>query len=287
MTILITGSTGKTSIRIAQQLQALNVPFLVASRRDNIGFPTTKFDWYDSESFTNPFDDTSSTSPINTIYLSPPLTMEPAPIVNSFIDFSITRGVKKFVLCAGTSAVKGGQFVGKVWEHLEELKADGVEFAILRPTWFMENFSEMQHQFTIKNESLFYSAAEDAKIPFVSCDDIAAAAVAFLSGKVPYGNKDYMILGPDLLTHNQVASILSSTLGRPIKHEHKSMEEMVEQYKSVGMNDLYANFMPYLEITAKGGSEAAFENDLSGLTGRTGINLKDWAVREAKKGFWS
>lgn len=287
MTILITGSTGKTSIRVAQQLQALNVPFLLASRRDGTGFPTTKFDWYDSTSFKNPFQDASSTSPISSIYLSPPLTMEPAPVVNSFIDFSITQGVKKFVLCAGTSAAKGGQFVGKVWEHLDELKANGVEFVILRPTWFMENFSEMQHQSTIKSEGVFYTAAEEAKIPFVSCDDIAAAAVAFFSGNAPYGNKDYMILGPDLFTHNQVASILSSALGRPIRHEHKSMEDMVGHYKSVGMNDLYANFMPYLEITAKDGSEAGFENDLESLIGRKPIGFKDWADREAKKEFWN
>ncbi|KAF2475504.1 NAD(P)-binding protein [Lindgomyces ingoldianus] len=285
MAILVTGSTGKTSLRLAQLLKAAGVPYVLATRRAVSELPesflTTKLDWFDKSTFSNPFKQAE----ISAVYLVPPETMEPAPHMNTFIDLAVQQyGVKKFVLCGGTSAQKGGMYVGKVWSHLEEL---GVEFAILRPTWFMENFSEWLHCDAIKSESTIYSAAEDGKIPFVSADDIAEAACAFLTGKAKMENKDYLILGPELLTHDQVALTLSNILNRPIKHVRKSQSEMVQQYLNVGVKELFANFLPYLEITAKEGSEASYENNFEKVTGKKPIDFRAWAEREAKKGSWN
>lgn len=286
MTVLITGSTGKTSTRIAQLLQTANIPFLIATRRDpaSIPFPSTKLDWFDETSYINPFTSTTITS----IYLVAPDTFEPGPYLNAFIDLAVSKGVRNFVLCAGTSAQKGGQFVGPVWSHLESISTadSSVHFAILRPTWFMENFSEMQHVTSIKDSSTFYTAAGDGKIPFVSADDIAEAAFVFLSGKREYGNRDYVILGPELLTHDRVAGILSKVLGRNVRHVRRSQGDMVEYYKSMGVKELYANFLPYLENTAKEGSEENLKDDLEGLIGRKGLGFGEWAEREAAKGYW-
>ncbi|KAF2260931.1 NAD(P)-binding protein [Lojkania enalia] len=281
MTILVTGSVGKTSIRLASLLKSGNIPYIIATRRDSIpNHPATKFDWLDESTWANPFKDAT----ISAAYLVPPDNVEPAPIVNKFIDYAISNGAHKFVFLGGSSTQKGGMYVGTVWSHLEEI---GAQFAFLRPTWFMENFSESQHWRSIKEESQFYTAAEDGKIPFVSADDISEAAFCFLTGKKEFENRDYMILGPALLSHDEIAVILSNVLGRPIRHVRKSQEEMVEHYTKLGITPLFANFLSALETYARAGSEASFENSLEAIIGRRGVSFKEWASEQAKKGTWA
>lgn len=48
-----------------------------------------------------------------------------------------------------------------------------------------------------------YSAAGEGKIPFVSADDIARVAFHALRD-VGSSHKEYLILGPELLTYSQV-----------------------------------------------------------------------------------
>lgn len=140
MAILLTGGTGKTATRIAQAAQDANVSFLLASRRGEDaapkGMPAIKFDWLDASSYEAPFQyKFPNEEKITAVYLIAPEIPDPSPPMNAFIDLAIQKyGVKRFVLLAGSSIVKGGWFVGKVWEHLDGL---GVNYTVILPTWFM------------------------------------------------------------------------------------------------------------------------------------------------------
>lgn len=71
-----------------------------------------------------------------------------------------------------------------------------------------ENFSEAPQRTSIKKEDKIYPAAGDGKIPFVSADDIARVAFHALTDEKPH-NTDYLILGPELLTHGDVCAKLT------------------------------------------------------------------------------
>jgi festuclavine dehydrogenase len=282
MTILLTGSTGKTTTLIAHRLEEANIPYLIATRREpsELSNPSTKFDWFHNKTWTTTLEQHSD---ISAVYIVSPEVPEPGPIVNKFIDLAMSKGVKKFILVGGTSIPKGGPFTGAIWAHLDQ---SGAEYAILRPSWFMENFSKGLHDKTIKEESVFYSATQDGKMPFVAANDIAEAGFTILSGKAPYGNRDYFILGPELLNHDQVAGIFTQILGREVKHVRKSAEEMTPQYLKVGVAPLFANFTPYGEVGVSQGSDEALKDDFEGLVGRKGITFKEWAEQRAKEGTW-
>lgn len=140
MAILITGGTGKTSIRLARLLQDAKISFIVASRRAESAAPSgmlaTKFDWLDPTTFENPFRHKFAEGEgISAVYLVAPEVADPAPPMNSFIDHAFQQhGVKRFVLLAGSTAEPGGHHVGKVWQHLLDM---GAEYCVLRPSWFM------------------------------------------------------------------------------------------------------------------------------------------------------
>jgi festuclavine dehydrogenase len=143
MAILLTGGTGKTSVCTARLLQDANIPFLLASRRGEgaapSGMPATKFDWLDSSTFEAPFQyKFPAGESISAVYLVSPEVADPAPQMNAFVDHAIKEhGVRRFVLIGGSTSEPGGPHVGKVWTHLMDL---GVEYCVLRPTWFMGRF---------------------------------------------------------------------------------------------------------------------------------------------------
>ena len=133
MTILLTGGTGKTSTRIASLLHPHNIPFLLASRSAPTSASTpyqhVRFDWTDRTTWANVF-----TRPIEAVYMMEPQVAQPWIPMISFLDFAISKAVKRFVLCAGTTAEQGKDGMGRVWDAFVERR---VEFCVLRPSWFM------------------------------------------------------------------------------------------------------------------------------------------------------
>ncbi|KAI5203000.1 hypothetical protein E4T38_05290 [Aureobasidium subglaciale] len=92
MTILLTGGTGKTTLRLAALLQHANIPFLSTSRRgpSASSFPTVKFDWDDSITWSATFIH----SIISAVYLTSGELSDPSSEINKFIDFAKEKGVK-------------------------------------------------------------------------------------------------------------------------------------------------------------------------------------------------
>ncbi len=144
MAVLLTGGTGKTSVRLARFLQDAKIPFLLASRKVEAeapsGMSATKFDWLDSSTFENPFQyKFPSGQSISAVYLVAPEISDPSPSITAFVDLAIEKhGVRRFVLLTGSTTEVGGVYVGKLWQHLVDL---GVEYCVLRATWFMGTFS--------------------------------------------------------------------------------------------------------------------------------------------------
>ncbi|KAI5891577.1 NAD(P)-binding protein [Schizophyllum commune H4-8] len=260
-TILLTGGNGKTSSRVAKQLHDAGIPFLMTSRSPPAApkFPTIRFDWLDDTTWEAPFQ--HSSGQISAVYLvSPPVT-DPLPPMSRFIDFARARGVRRFVLLTSRAA-----------------------YCVLRPTWFMENFSEQQHRGTIRDEGKIYSATQDGKIPFVACEDIAAMAVRALTDKKSH-DTEHLVLGPEPhLTCVQVAKIMSDILGRPITHVKVSKEEMQAKFIALGVPADYAPILAAMDVAISNGAEARLDDAVERVTGRLPKTFKAFA-EEAKQAW--
>ncbi|KAJ7215186.1 hypothetical protein C8J57DRAFT_1396959 [Mycena rebaudengoi] len=287
MAILLTGGTGKTGLRLARLLGDASIPFLLASRKGQAGAPpgttTVKFDWFRKDTYDTPFQHTfPNNEKIEAVYLiAPEGTEEPADFVNPFIDLALQKyGVKRFVLLTGTIYEKGGPDVGKVWQHLDDIKA---EYSLLRATWFMDNFSEWEHLYTIQSESKIYTCCGDGKTPFISTADIAAVAFHCLTHDQAPSNEIF-VFGPELLTHDDVAAKLSKALGRTITHVRLTEEETVKRYQDLGMSESAAQFMTWLETSTAAGAEERMDDAVERITGRPPATFDAWA--EENKKLW-
>ncbi|MCJ1251585.1 hypothetical protein MMC30_008820 [Trapelia coarctata] len=286
MAILLTGGTGKTSVRLARLLQDAKVPFLLASRRGESaapsGMPAVKFDWLDSQTWGVPFQyKFPDGEKISAVYMMVPIVDDPETSMNAFIDYAKKEhGVSRFVLIAGTSAEPGKAGVGMVWKHFLDI---GVEYCVLRPTWFMENLSEEAQRFLIKDTGKIYTACGDGKVPFISTTDIAAVAFKALTDKKSH-NTDHTILGPELLTYDQVAEKISNALGRKVEHVKLTEEQRYQGLVSAGLSDYYAKFLTSLEVSALNGAEDRMNDVVEKVTGRPPRSFDGFA--QENKAVW-
>ncbi|GJC86026.1 agroclavine dehydrogenase [Colletotrichum liriopes] len=289
--ILIIGGTGKVGRQITKLFAATSIPTYQASRS---GAATTEqgadnikpiaFDWEDEKTWAAALD-ASATS----IFLVAPPVLDVMPPMQSFIDQARLKGhAKRFVLLSGSPLEPdiNGYATGRPHAYLKELGDKGeVEWAAIRPTWFQQNFAEQDHHCkAIVNESTIYSATADGKIPWVATEDIAACAYQLLTQE-DAPNDQYLILGPELLSYDDIAETLSEVLGRKIVHKKLSAQELVERFASQGIPRDVAEMMSGLDTAIRNGSENRTNSVVLALTGKQPRKFHDTA--ESNKGAWA
>ncbi|CAA7262060.1 unnamed protein product [Cyclocybe aegerita] len=287
MTTLITGGTGKTGSRLAKLLHAAGHPFILASRSGTAPAPLSsnlgvKFDWADPSTFQNPFSFVSGgETKIDRVYLiAPTAVLDSLPLVQPFVDLAVAKGVKRFVLLTATLSESGGPGLGKLHEYVAGLRG-GVEYTVLRPTWFIENFGTL-YAHSIREKDEIFSVMKSGKLPLVSADDIAKAAFdALFAEQSP--NTDYYLVGPELFSYDEVAALFTEVLGRKITHKHLTDEEEQALYQSFGLPKEYAAMLTAGEALVASGSEERCVGTSKTITGTH--TLRQFV--EANKQIWT
>jgi hypothetical protein len=145
-------------------------------------------------------------------------------------------------------------------------------------THHAENFLDPHYFYNdITQYESITTSVGDAKIPFVSSDDIADVIVDVLTTEDQAKlNREYVIVGPELLTydevefifvilalsercfasHFQIASKFASILRRPIAHRRTSShDEALEAWVRRGYDPSYAEVMELGQRLIEAGAE--------------------------------
>ncbi|KAJ2917889.1 hypothetical protein MD484_g2501, partial [Candolleomyces efflorescens] len=275
MSILITGGASQVGSVIAQLLKDSQQDVIIGSRSGRVpeGFKSVKLDWMDVSTLENPFKNPGSV--IKSVYLLvPPGYIDPSENIKHFIDIAVSNGVKRFVLLGGSAVEKQGDFgLSKVWRYLDEKRLDHFT---LRPTWFIDNFLEF-HGKDIREHDEFKSVMPNAKIPLISVAEIAEVArQAFLNEKNE--RTEQRIIGPELVTYDQVAEILTEVLCRKITHKVVTPEELTNHYaKELGWPLEYAQFLVQAEQYVDAGLEERWWGYMENITGKE--TVREWAKK--------
>ncbi|PIA92115.1 Festuclavine dehydrogenase [Cercospora beticola] len=287
MTIFVTGSRGKTSSQLATLLHPTHT-ILIASRTPpkSPAHPTVRFDWNDEATFTNPFDHAvAQKEALSAVYLVSPETADASVLVIRFIHFARSRGVRRFVLLSAWELEMGADMLaGKAHEELERLgREEGVEWAVVRPHFFMENFLEGHHLATITKESKIYSATQNGSKPFIAASDIANVVKVALIDDKPH-NTDYVVTGNESLTYDDVAATLSSVLGRTISHVRLDPDAFTALLQANGMHSFVANYLAEIDVKVAGGFGRDPTDGVKKVTGQDPKSFRQFV--EEKKEVW-
>jgi uncharacterized protein YbjT (DUF2867 family) len=154
------------------------------------------------------------------------------------------------------------------------LAASGLPYTILQPNSFHQNL--LWSAATIKDQGAFYLPVGEARQSLVDVRDIAAVAVAVLTGSGHEG-QTYEITGPESLSYHDVAAKLSAALGKPVNYVPVPPEAALDSMLKSGMPEWNARAVTDLYGAFATGAYARTTDTAGRLTGKPPIPFEQFA----------
>lgn len=271
--ILVTGSTGKTGRRVAQMLSERGMSVRAASRST-----PTRFDWVESETWEQALQSVSA------VYLVAPELGSPqaAEAIAAFTRQAAAAGVRRAVLLS----VPHGE--GLDPEHVvaaERAAGEaGLEWTVLRPRWFFQNFSEDFLYEPVMSGELRLPAGDGAEA-FIDAQDIAAVAVAALT-EDGHHERCYELTGPRKMTFKESAAEISKATGRDISYTPLTKDEYLAEQRDLGVPEEWAQLLAALYDGVGAGKPASLTDDVQTVLGRPPRDFADYAQSAEAQEAW-
>ncbi len=275
-TILVTGATGNLGGAVVNALLAKGMTVKAGTTRpEGAKLPaaarTVRIVYEDMDSVS------AALEGLDGLFLvAPPLDQAAPAKLNPVIDRAKTSGIKHIVF---NSALGVDQNEAAPLRLIERyLMASGVGYTILRPNFFMENFSTGFLAPMIAQGGI-YLAAGEGRTSFISIEDIAAVtASVFEEERLEAA---YDLTGPAALDHAQVAAILSEVSGRTIHYHGIEEAAMCQGVRDQGMPEDAVEYLALLYQAVRKGWAARVTTDVATITGRSPISFRAFAQRQS------
>lgn len=206
-------------------------------------------------------------------FLSPAGYADQYAILSPLIQESKRQGLKKVVLM--TAMGVNFDDSNPLRRSEIELEKSGLQYNIIRPNWFMQNFNTFWLH-NIQTEGKILLPAGDAKTSFIDARDISETASALLTNDI-YSNQAFDLTGPEALTHDQVAMILSEQLGRKISYQDTDPQVFKSGLLQAGLPNDYADLLLFILEKLKAGYAAAVTDSVQKILGRPSKNFLTYA----------
>jgi uncharacterized protein YbjT (DUF2867 family) len=266
---LVLGATGKTGSRVANKLLSRGLPVRTAARSG----ADAHFDW----------DDPGTYAPalhgVKRVYLlGPVMRTDFADQVSVFLDQAEAAGARHvtYLSAYGTGSAPPETAMRSV--ELDLLGRPGLTHAILRPAWFMQNFSET---FLQPVGGAIMVPAGDGAEAFVDAEDIAAVATATLADPQAHAGAQYALTGPEALTIAEAAKIISDVSGQAIDYTDIDRDQWVTAAVAGGLPADYGAVLRVLTETIASGHGSRPSSDVEKAAGAAPASFADFARRTA------
>jgi uncharacterized protein YbjT (DUF2867 family) len=268
-TTLVLGGTGKTGRRIVERLAALGHPVRTGSRNAD-----PPFDWEDPATWP------AAVRGVRSVYISyyPDLAVPGAAgTVRSFTEVAVQAGVGRLVLLSGRG--EEGAELGE-----RAVQGSGVDWTILRSSWFSQNFSEDYLREPVLDGVVALPVAGMTE-PFVDADDIADVAVAALT-ESGHAGRLYELTGPRLMTFADAVDEIAAAAGRDVRFLSVPIDEYAAVLIDHGVPAEVIALLTYLFTEVLDGRNASLADGVQRALGREPRDFRDYARAAAAAGSW-
>jgi uncharacterized protein YbjT (DUF2867 family) len=256
---LIIGASGQIGSEVVKLLRAGGHRVRTATSRAATGPDSVHLNLATGEGLEKAFEGVN-----RAFLLAPPPHADQYKILSPLIQEAKRRGLKKVVLMTalGANAVETSPF-----RRVEiELEQSGLNYNIIRPNWFMQNFATFWVH-SIQAQGKIFLPAGTAKTSFIDTHDIGAV-VAKLLVSDEMNNKAFDLTGPEALDHNQIATAISEATGRKITYTDIPPADLKKGLVGAGLPDDYADFLLMIFGFLKQGYNAGVNGNVKTILGR-------------------
>ena len=269
--VLVLGGTGKTGRRVVEKLQQRGFNVRIGSRG-----ATPKFDWEDTSTWSEALEG------IDSVYITyqPDLAVPGAKeAIEGLTKEAKNQGVQKLVLLSGK-----GEREAELCEEI--VKNSGLDYTIVRASWFSQNFSESFFLEPIQHGFVALPLA-DTNVPYVDADDIAEVAAEALTNQMHNG-EIYELTGSQFFTFRQVIQEIAKVTDREIVFTEVSVEEYTQMLKEYGVPEGYVWLIGYLFTEVLDNEDnQVMTYDVEKVLRRKPKLFLDFVKETAKTGIWN
>ena len=266
---LVLGATGKTGSRVAERLSAHGASVRTAARSG----ADARFDWDDRATWEQALRGATG------LYLVPPtLRIDFAGQVGRFLDQAERAGVGHVTYLSAYGMEHAPAQVALRAVELDLAARPSLTSTVIRPAWFMEDFSETFLRPV--NDEIAVPAGAGAEA-YVSVEDIAAVAAVTLTDPGRHAGRAYAPTGPQALTMAEAAGLISEAVGRTISYRDTDREEWIAAMVDAGVPAEYADVLRPLTVTMASGNGAGPNGDVLDVTGAAPITFAEFAAATA------
>lgn len=267
---LIIGGTGKTGRKVADSLKLLNQNVRIGSRSSE-----PAFDWNNEETWKDALEG------VDKMYITyqPDLAVPGAKqSIESLIDLAKKQHLKKVVLLSGK-----GEREAELCE--EVVMRSGLDYTIVRASWFSQNFSESFFLEPIQQGVVALPQA-DVQVPYVDTGDIADVVVEALLHE-QHSGQVYQLTGPTTFSFKEAIAEIAKAADRDIVFAPISIEEYVAAMKEHGVPADFVWLIEYLFTEVLGNPMVSeITNDIEKVLKRKPKSFTQYVNETVKTGVW-
>jgi uncharacterized protein YbjT (DUF2867 family) len=179
------------------------------------------------------------------------------PACEAFVSQGVRRVVGVSALGRGAAGHAG--HAGHVTASLamdDLIAGTGVGYRALALPSFMDNV--LRQVEAIRSQGTFFTPiSPDRKLPTCATRDIAAVATGLLLDPSWSGHDSVPVLGPEDLSHDDMARIMSEVLGRPVRCRRTPLEAFRTTLTGAGISEAMAQGMVDMAVAKDNGLDNA------------------------------
>lgn len=270
----MTGATGNVGAAVVQQLRDRQIPCRQGSHRATSVTGASEaqvvpFNFLDATTFEPAVQGCTAV-----FLLRPPAISNTRQTLIPFVEVARRAGVQQVVFIS----VAGAADNPVVPHHAVEkhLRQGASGWTILRPGFFAQNLGDAYRQDIVEDDRIFVPAGS-GRVAFIDVRDVAEVAVKALIEPATHQGQTYTLTGPEAVTFEHVAAILSAELGRAIAYHPATIPGYLIHLRRRGMAWPQAIVQTVLHVGLRfGQAEAVDDGTLSELLGRSPRHLQDY-----------
>jgi uncharacterized protein YbjT (DUF2867 family) len=231
------------------------------------------FDW------NNPATFGGALQGVTGVYLvSPVMRTDFAGVVSGFLDQAAQAGVQHVTYLSAYGVQHAGAEVALRAVEMDLESRGSFTHSIIRPAWFMQDFSET---FLKPVDDQIVVPVGTGAEAFVDAEDIASVATATLAEPERHAGRAYAPTGPESLTVDDAAKVISAAAGQTIAYRDTDRGEWVDAMVRSGVPAEYGEVLRALTETIASGRGSQPNGDVFAATGTAPASFADFAATTA------
>ena len=276
--VLVTGATGNVGREVVRFLGEQGTPFVAAvtdpdRARTVLGAstPLVRLDLRDPSTY-----EAALRGVRGVFLLRPPPIADVRATLNVLVDRAMDAGVQHITFLS----VDGADRQRWVPHHKVErhLLARGISCTLLRPGFFAQNLADA-YLADLREDCALYVPAGHGRVAFVDVRDVAEIAARSFIDPALRGQA-WTLTGPEAFTFDEVAALLSTTLGRTVRYTPASIPGYLRHQRRRHVGWGQALVQTVLHVGLRLGNATRVDPALGQLLGRRARTVADY-IRDA------